>query len=96
MPHSEWLARMPQYVDTHQTQVRAPALQRGNVLFWNSRTIHGSLKTVDSRYSRKSLTAQFLPSAMQFGNLFTTKHWVNYERHGEHLYFANQPEYSLR
>jgi phytanoyl-CoA hydroxylase len=96
MPHSEWLARVRRYVDTHQTQVRAPALQRGDVLFWNSRTIHGSLKTLDSRHSRKSLTAHFLPSTMQFGNLFTTKPWVNYERHEGHLYFANQPEYSLR
>jgi hypothetical protein len=33
---------------------------------------------------------------MQFGNLFTSKPWVKYERHGEHIYFANQPEYSLR
>jgi phytanoyl-CoA hydroxylase len=94
MPHSDWLVRVRRYFDDHRAQVAAPALKKGDVLFWNSRTIHGSLPTVDRNYSRKSLTAHFLPSEMSFGNLFTTKPWINYERHGEHRYFANQPEYS--
>jgi len=96
MPHSKWLTCVRQYFDDHRAQVYAPALKKGDVLFWNSRTIHGSLETIDPKYSRKSLTAHFLPSQLTFGNLFTQKPWVNYERHGRHRYFANQPEYSLR
>jgi phytanoyl-CoA hydroxylase len=96
MPHSKWLACVRQYFEEHRAQVHAPALSKGDVLFWNSRTIHGSLETIDRKYSRKSLTAHFLPSQLTFGNLFTRKPWVNYEQHGRHRYFANQPEYSLR
>jgi phytanoyl-CoA hydroxylase len=96
MPHSEWLARVRRYFDDHRAQVVAPALRKGDVLFWNSRTIHGSLETVDPRHSRKSLTAHFLPAELTFGNLFTSKPWIGYESFGRHRYFANQPEYSRK
>jgi phytanoyl-CoA hydroxylase len=96
LPHSDWLARMKDYIDSHRQDVYAPALKKGDVLLWNSRTIHGALATRDQRHSRKSLTAHFMPSDMTFGNLFTSKPWVEYERHGEHLYFANQPEHSVK
>jgi phytanoyl-CoA hydroxylase len=96
LPHSEWLVRMRRFVDRHPEKMQAPALKKGDVLFWNSRTIHGALDTRDLRHSRKSLTAHFMPSTMTFGNLFTSKPWVQYERYGEHQYFANQPEHSLK
>jgi phytanoyl-CoA hydroxylase len=96
LPHSEWLQRMRAFLDAHPEQLHAPALKKGDVLIWNSRTIHGSLATKDERHSRKSLTAHFMPSTMTFGNLFTAKPWIEYQRHGEHLYFANQPEHSLK
>lgn len=96
LPHSEWLARMKSYMDANAKNVYAPALKKGDVLFWNSRTIHGALPTKDLKYSRKSLTAHFMPAQMTFGNLFTSKPWVDYEKHGEHQYFANQPEHSLK
>ena len=96
LSHTVWLKRMRQYVDVNQDEISAPALQKGDVMFWNSRTIHGALPTRDNKFSRKSLTAHYLPSHLSFGNLFTTKHWVTYRQHNEHFYFANQPEYSLK
>jgi phytanoyl-CoA hydroxylase len=45
---------------------KAPALDAGDVLFWNSKTIHGSLETSDGRYGRRSLTAHYLPTADRF------------------------------
>ena len=96
LKHSDWLVRMRQFMDEHPDQVKAPALKKGDVLFWNSRTIHGALETQDQRFSRKSLTAHFMPSTMTFGNLFTAKPWIQYEQVGPHRYFANQPEHSLK
>jgi phytanoyl-CoA hydroxylase len=96
MPHSVWLARMKEYVDAHADKVLVPALKKGDVVFWNSGTIHGSLPTKDLRYSRKSMIGHYMPSELTFGNLFTTKSWVKYETYEGHQYFANQPEYSLR
>lgn len=96
MPESAWLARVDRYVAENERKRLAPALAKGDVLFWNSRTIHGSLATRDTGRSRKSLTAHYLPSQMTFGNLFVSKPWIRYEEVDGHLTFANQPEYSLK
>jgi phytanoyl-CoA hydroxylase len=96
LSHSEWAARIKHYFDDNQMNVHAPALKKGDVLFWNSRTVHGALPTKDARFSRKSLTAHYLPSQMAFGNLFTTKEWIQYQEYKGYKFFTNQPEYSLK
>jgi phytanoyl-CoA hydroxylase len=93
--HAEWLAVIRNYVLHHRDAVSAPALRAGDVLFWNSRTIHGSLETQDPRFSRKSLTAHYLPDGFEFGNLFTVKRNIKYKSHGPLRYYRNQPDYSL-
>jgi phytanoyl-CoA hydroxylase len=92
--HAEWLAIIRSYIDSHQIEVSAPALRAGDVLFWNSRTVHGSLPTRDERYSRKSLTAHYLPSGFQFGNLFSTKQDIAYKSHQGVRFYRNQPDFS--
>jgi len=47
-------------------KVHAPSLKKGDVIFWNSGTIHGSLKTIDENFSRKSLTAHFVPKTHKY------------------------------
>jgi phytanoyl-CoA hydroxylase len=44
----------------------APALEQGDALFWNAKTIHGSLETRQSEYSRASLTAHYIPESARF------------------------------
>jgi phytanoyl-CoA hydroxylase len=46
--------------------IKAPALQKGDVLFWNALTIHGSLNTQDPRHSRSSITCHAIPSSRLF------------------------------
>lgn len=94
--HDTWLALMKAYVDSHAGGVEAPEMRKGDVIIWNSRTIHGALPTQNPALSRKSLTAHYLPDGMAFGNLFVTKDWVTLTQDGPYRYFANQPEYSLR
>ena len=38
---------------------KAPCFRTGDVIFWDSRTVHGSLATDEPRYSRPSFTAHF-------------------------------------
>jgi phytanoyl-CoA hydroxylase len=92
--HTEWMERMARYVDEHRDQVNAPALKKGDVLFWNSRTIHGALQTRDPSFSRKSLTAHYMPSHMKFGNLFVTKDTLKYKTYNGMNFYRNQPDYS--
>ncbi len=95
LAHSTWLERMQQYLDSHREQLVAPALHKGDALFWNSRTIHGSLPTADARHSRKSITAHYMPSRMTFGNLFKVKDYIAYKEFRGVKHFKNQPDYSL-
>jgi phytanoyl-CoA hydroxylase len=38
----------------------APLMQKGDVVFWGSRVLHGSLKPEDPNHSRNSLTAHYI------------------------------------
>lgn len=95
LKHTDWMTRVRAYVDAHQEDIVAPALKKGDVLFWNSRTIHGALPTQNPSFSRKSLTAHYLPAHMAFGNLFTRKDFVKYKTYNGMRFFRNQPDYSL-
>ncbi len=95
LPHSEWIKRIAGYVEQHRSEVLAPAMKKGDVLFWNSRTIHGALRTQDPSFSRKSLTAHYMPSQMTFGNLFVAKKGIAYKTYNEMQFFRNQPDYSF-
>lgn len=46
-------------------ECRAPALAKGDVLFWNAKTIHGSLPTSQPERSRRSLTAHYIAQSHQ-------------------------------
>jgi phytanoyl-CoA hydroxylase len=95
LPHTEWVQRMRRYVNDHGEEIHAPAMKKGDVLFWNSRTIHGSLPNRNPSFSRKSLTAHYLPSQFAFGNLFIKKDWIRYREYAGMKYYRNQPDYSL-
>jgi len=95
LPHTEWIERMRAYVGQRENEVYAPALKKGDVLFWNSRVVHGSRPTQDPSFSRKSLTAHYLPSQFAFGNLFAKKDWIRYKQYEGMNYYRNQPDYSL-
>ena len=45
---------------------RAPALRKGDVLFWAAKTIHASLRTTELSRSRQSFTAHFIPERSRF------------------------------
>jgi hypothetical protein len=61
-----YLKKMFRYLEDNRDKLHAPVLEKGDVLFWNSMTVHGSLKTVDMKRSRKSLTAHYLPAPYEF------------------------------
>lgn len=90
--HDAWIARIKNYTTAHPEQLHAPALKKGDVLFWNSHTIHGSLPTQDPRFSRKSLTAHYMPAEFEFGNLFCTKKNLQYKSHDGMEYLSTRDD----
>jgi phytanoyl-CoA hydroxylase len=95
LSHSEWLKRIQKFFEAHQNEIVAPALNQGDVLFWNSKVVHGALPTQDRSCSRKSLTAHYIPSEYKFGNLFTIKDNIAYQTYNGVNFDRNKPDYSL-
>jgi len=72
LSNGPYMKKVREYLDNHLDEIHAPALKKGDVLFWNSKTVHGSLETCDPKHSRKSLTAHYLPSQYPFGSRYAT------------------------
>jgi phytanoyl-CoA hydroxylase len=61
--HDEYKRHVLAQIRANDLELRAPALKAGDVLFWNSRTIHGSLETVTPERTRHSITAHYIPAS---------------------------------
>jgi phytanoyl-CoA hydroxylase len=64
--HDRYKKMMAELIESKGLKVSAPALRQGDVLFWNSKTIHGSLPTTQIEYSRSSFTGHYLPETHRF------------------------------
>jgi phytanoyl-CoA hydroxylase len=94
LTHREWLARMSVWEKEHLDQLVAPDLRKGDVLFWNSSTIHGSLPTRDERFSRKSVTAHYIPEGAPYGDILSKNGVTKVKEYRGSTYYKNQPDYS--
>ena len=64
--HDEYKKLVLDVIRDNRLEYRAPALSKGDVLFWGAKTIHGSLSTSDPAASRSSFTGHFIPSSRGF------------------------------
>lgn len=64
--HDEYLKAIKEITRQPAMECRHPALKKGDVLFWNANTIHGSLPTTTPQFSRRSLTAHFIPASHDY------------------------------
>ncbi|MDB4990177.1 MAG: hypothetical protein JWN04_5355, partial [Myxococcaceae bacterium] len=64
--HATYKRLVVDAIREHGLECRAPALLKGDVLFWNARTIHGSLETSTPEHSRSSVTAHYIPRSTRF------------------------------
>lgn len=64
--HDRYKRLVIDIINDHGLPFHAPAMSTGDVLFWSSKTIHGSLETTQPEYSRASMTAHFIPESERF------------------------------
>lgn len=64
--HDRYKAWVLDLIEANTLECRAPALAKGDVIFWNAKTIHGSLRTTEPEASRNSLTAHLIPDSQRF------------------------------
>lgn len=69
--HEGYISSVVQKIKDENLTIRAPILNKGDVLFWNSLTIHGSLDSSDSKNSRSSITCHAIPNNKRFLQLQT-------------------------
>ena len=59
--HKKYARFIKDYCDSRGLTRHAPPLKKGDILFWGSRTIHGSHSQTNGCHSRKSVTAHYHP-----------------------------------
>jgi phytanoyl-CoA hydroxylase len=64
--HERYKELVKQVIIEQGLVCRAPALSKGDVLFWAAKTIHGSLRTTEQTRSRRSFTAHFIPDRSRY------------------------------
>jgi phytanoyl-CoA hydroxylase len=64
--HDRYKQLIVKLIRERRLELRAPALAAGDVLFWNAKTIHGSLPTLGTTNTRQSLTAHYIPRSHRF------------------------------
>jgi phytanoyl-CoA hydroxylase len=64
--HERYISSVVRRIKELKLDIRAPVLDKGDVLFWNALTIHGSLDSQDAKHSRSSITCHAIPSSRLF------------------------------
>lgn len=64
--HARYKNLILNVIQKYGLECRAPAMRKGDVLFWSAKTIHGSLQTRQPDRSRCSYTAHFIPESTDF------------------------------
>lgn len=67
--HEVYISSVVEKIKHLNLEIRAPALEKGDVLFWNALTIHGSLNSQDPQHSRSSITCHAIPNSRLFLSL---------------------------
>ena len=59
--HNRYIQEIISISNSMDLEIKAPYLNKGDVLFWNSKTIHGSLDSQSKTNSRSSITIHAIP-----------------------------------
>lgn len=64
--HDKYKQLISEMMLDNKINIVAPALNKGDVLLWHGKTIHGSLPTTQNNHSRNSFTAHYIPQGEKF------------------------------
>ena len=64
--HDKYIEKVVSIIKSKNMPVKAPYMAAGDVLFWNSWTIHGSIDSQSKTFSRSSITMHAIPETHKF------------------------------
>lgn len=92
--HKKYLNKMKQIVIQDHKKISAPYLNKGDIIIWDSNTIHGSAGVLNHNYSRFSLTAHYIKNDdFYFKGLNKCK--INKENYKNFFYSKNKDNKKL-
>lgn len=80
--HEAYIQSVVKEIRERALEIRAPLLNKGDVLLWNSLTMHGSLDSQHPLRSRSSITCHAIPASRLFLQLQTRKMQLPVEQCG--------------
>lgn len=66
---NSFLQEIDALLATEKYSMYAPPIKKGDIFFWGSKIVHGSIAGTNPSLRRRSLAAHFLPEGFKFGNL---------------------------
>ena len=64
--HNKYISEVVSIIKSKNMKIKAPCLEAGDVLLWNSWTIHGSIDSQNKVFSRSSITLHAIPKSHLF------------------------------
>ena len=93
--HQKYIREVVTLVKEKNLKIIAPYLELGDVLFWNSKTIHGSLDSQSMTNSRSSITFHAIPETHKFLQFQTRIKSIKTNDLGESLIFRPKDQSKL-
>lgn len=64
MKNADYLREVSSRIGAHQADIVTPSLRKGDAILWRGDLVHGAHDVADERYSRKSITAHYVPAQL--------------------------------
>ena len=71
--HDKYISEIVSIIKSKNMKIKAPYMAKGDVLFWNSWTIHGSIDSQNPNFSRSSITMHAIAESHKFLQLHSKK-----------------------
>ena len=94
--HDRYIHEVVSLIKEKNLKIIAPYLEKGDVLFWNSKTIHGSLDSQSKSYSRSSITFHAIPESHRFLQFQSRIKNIKTNDLGESLIFRPKDQSKLK
>lgn len=88
--HQEYIKTIVEIIKNNNFEVKAPKLDKGDILIWNALTIHGALDSQSKSNSRSSITFHAIKSSSRFQVLRNILRKLNYDKN--YPFFVFRPK----
>jgi len=94
--HDNYIKQVVSIIKSKNMPIKAPYLNSGDMLFWNSWTIHGSIDSQSKTFSRSSITMHAIPCSHKFLQFHSRKIDILTEDLGNSLIFRPKDQLKFK